>query len=251
MHKLKVKIRKDISKKVKAVREKGLVPAILYGPKVNNENLEVDYTTFEKLYEKAGSSSIVELDIGGKKKRNVLIQDVQRDPVSDKYLHIDFYQIRMDKKLEAEVELEFIGESLAVKDDGGVLVKNFDAVDVKCLPVHLPSGITVDISPLKTFDDVIKIKDLKVADKVEILQDGEEVVATVTPPRSEEELEALEEEVTEDVEAVEGVKEEEKEEGEEAEAEGEAKGEKKSEAEGEKKEEVKGAEKPLEKKKEK
>ena len=128
----------------------------------------------------------------------------------------------MDEDIETEVEIEYVEISPAVKEDGGVLVKNFDTIKIKCLPGDLPPKYTVDISDLKTFDDVIKISDLDISTKVEVLEDLGSVLATVAPPRTEEELDALDEEVTEDVDAVEGIKDEEKEEGEEG-AEGEAK----------------------------
>ncbi len=144
----------------------------------------------------------------------------------------------MDEEIEATVEIEFTGESPAVKELGGVLVKNIDEVDVKCLPGDLPPKIIVDVGKLKTFDDYIYVKGLKVSDKIELLVDPETVVAMVAPPRSEEELADLDTEVKADVTQVEGVVKEEKpaegEESKEAEPAGE---EKKSENEPAKKKE--------------
>ena len=114
----------------------------------------------------------------------------------------------MTEKMRTKVSLNFIGRSKAVKE-GGVLVKNLEEIEVECLPLDLPHEIKVDISKLKTFDDVIKIEDLAIPPKVKILENKDEIVATVTPPRTEEELKALEEEVEEKVEEVEGVKKEE------------------------------------------
>lgn len=208
--KLKAEERQNLGIKLKTLREKGFIPAVLYGKGIRNMALEVGYKDFVEILGKAGSSTILDLDIKGKK-HNVLIQDFATDPITDKYIHVDFYQVRMDEAIEAKVVLKFIGVSPAVKDMEGVLVKNVAEVEVKALPKDLPSEVVIDISSLKTFDDVIKIKDLKISDKVEVLEGQNEVIATVTPPRTEEELEKLNEEVTEDVEEVEGVKEEEKE----------------------------------------
>ena len=116
----------------------------------------------------------------------------------------------MDEEIEAKVELEFVGESPAVKELGGILIKNMDEIEVKCLPGDLPPKIEVDISRIKNFEDYIYVKDLPVSDKVELLADSENVVAMVTEPRSEEELAELETEVKEDVTKVEGVVKEEK-----------------------------------------
>lgn len=194
-----------MGKKVKKLRREGKIPAVLYGGNIKTQPLWVNYLNFQKVFEEAGRSAILELDIDGKKKANVLIQDVQFNPLTGKFSHADFFQVRMDQKIETEVPLEFIGESEAVTGLGGVLVKNLDVVQVSCLPANLPAKIEVDISVIKTFDDSVKIKDLKIPEGVKTPIDPETVVVNVTPPRSEEELAQLEEKVEEDVTKVEGV----------------------------------------------
>ncbi len=204
MLKLKAKVRKILGKKVKALRKKGLIPAVLYGYKTKPLLLEVNYTDFSKIFEKVGESTLLKLEIEGledekeKKERTVLIYDISRDPVTDKFNHIDFYQVRMDKPITTEVSLVFEGEAPAVKELDGVLVKNISHLEVKALPANLPHELKVNISSLKTFDDIIHVKDIEVPEGVEILANPDEVVALVTPPRTEEELKALEEEVAEE-----------------------------------------------------
>lgn len=208
MLELNAKIRETLGKKVKILRKKGVIPAVVYGEKVKSMPLEVDYVEFEKIYKQVGESTIIKLKTGEQSK-NVLIYDVARDPVSDKFIHIDFYTVRMDKAITTEVPLVFEGESPAVEAEEGVLVKNITEVEVEALPSNLPSEIKVDISTLKTFEDLIKIKALKVAEGVKILTEPDEVVVSVVPPRSEEELAELEEKVEEEVEKVEKVEEKE------------------------------------------
>lgn len=188
-----------------AFREKNIIPAVVYGHKIDSQNLWVSYLDFKKVFDKAGESTVIELDIEKEGKRNALIHEVQVDPVSDKITHIDFFQIRMDEKIEAEIPLEFIGESPAVKETGGILIKNIDEIMVSCLPADLPPKIEVNISKIKTFDDHIKIKDLDISPKVKVLVEEDTVVALVSPPRSDEEIAALEDKVEEDVTKVEGV----------------------------------------------
>jgi large subunit ribosomal protein L25 len=202
---LKSKTRSLPGKKAGKLRKEGKIPAVLYGNKVSSQSLWVDYLDFQKTFHEAGESTIFELEIDGKRKANVLIYDVQKDPISGKYSHIDFFQVRMDQKIETDVPLEFVGESDAVKTLGGVLVKSIDTVPVICLPADLPPKIEIDISALKTFNDAIKISDLKVSDKVSIQVDPETVITNVAPPRSEEEIAGLSEKVEEDVTKVEGV----------------------------------------------
>jgi large subunit ribosomal protein L25 len=178
---------------------------VLYGNKIDNLTLWVKNKDFKNIYERAGESTIIKLKLADGEERNVIIKEVQRDILSNMPIHTDFYQVRMDEEIEAEIELVFIGESPAVKELGGVLVKSIDELSVKCLPGDLPPKIEVDISRLKTFDDYIYIKDLSISDKVEVMDDAETIVAMVSPPRSEEELADLENEVKEDVTKVEGV----------------------------------------------
>lgn len=224
---LKAETRKEAGKKIRAGRRAGKIPAVIYGKKLKNQNLWLDYSDFFKAYGQAGESTIIELDIDGKNKSNVLIHDVQTDPLSDRFSHADFFQVRMDEKIETDVPLEFVGESEAVKSLGGVLVKSIDSLPVSCLPADLPSKIEVDITRLKNFNDVVKISDLDISGKVEVKIDAESVIANVAPPRSEEEIAGLSEKVEEDVSKVEGVVKETPEEGIEAGVEGGKKDEKK------------------------
>lgn len=168
----------------KAVRREGFIPAVLYGHNIESTNLSVPSNEFEKLFRKAGESTLIELTTEDGKVHNVLIQEVQRHFLTTKPIHVDFLQVNMTETLKATVALEFIGESLAVKAEGGVLVKVMNEVEVECLPMDLPHNIEVDISAIKNFSDHITVKDLKVSSKVKILTDADEVVAKVQPPRN-------------------------------------------------------------------
>lgn len=206
---LKATTRKEAGKKLKTFRREGKIPAILYGHNIKSKPLSIDYLPFSKILKEAGESSVIELAIDGKEKKSVLIKDVQREPITDKFLHIDFYQVKLTEKIKAKVPLVFFGTSPAVKEKGGVLVKNIDEIEVEALPQDLPKEIKVDIGCLREFIDVIKIKDLNFPVSVAVAAKPEEIVATTTPPRSEEELKELEAKPEEKVEAVEGVKKEE------------------------------------------
>lgn len=201
---LKAEVREIVGKKVKKMRKEDLIPAVMYGNKIASQNLTVNYIDFKRAYSKAGESALLELEVAGKKV-NVLIHDTQLDPMSGKVSHIDFFQVNMKEEVETEIPLEFVGESAAVKALGGVLVKNMDAIAVKCLPADLPEKYEIDLSALATFDDVISVKDLKISDKVEIMIDGETVIAMVSAPRSEESLADLDSKVDADVSKVAGV----------------------------------------------
>jgi len=202
--------REVLGEKVKYLRAESKIPGILYGHETTPVQLVVSRHNFDKIWRHAGGSTIVKLAIGKGETKNVLIHDVQLDPRTGDYQHVDFYQVKMTEKIKAEVPINFIGESPAVRDFEGILITNKTALEVECLPADLPHDLPVDISVLATFDDVIHVKDIKAPSGVEILAEPEDVIAIVNPPRSEEELAALDEAVEEKVEEVELVEEKEK-----------------------------------------
>ena len=203
--KLVAKAREIFGRKTKTGKKEGLIPAVVYGRKIKSQSIWIKSIDFIKLLRKSGESTMIELEIDEKDKRNVIIYEIQKDPIKNNFIHVDFFQVRMDEEIEKAVEVVYIGESPAVKELGGVLVKNLDEITVRCLPADLPSEIEVDITNLKTFEDHICIKDLKISPKVKIELEPETVVALVSPPRSEEELSGLSEKVEADVTKVEGV----------------------------------------------
>ena len=208
---LNAKIRKETGKKTALLKESGRIPAVVYGHEVKNVSLDLDYKEFQKVYRETGESSLIELNIDGEKeKRPVLIHELQRDPVTDKFIHIDFFQTSLKEEVEVGVALVFEGEAPAVKYLGGTLVKNISEVEVKALPQNLPHEIKVDISGLKTFEDHILVKDLLLPANVKVLLKPEEIVVSVTEPENVDEQ--LAQEIKEDVEGVEKVEKEAKDE---------------------------------------
>lgn len=201
---LKVEVRNIVGKKVAKFRKENKIPAVMYGNKVASQNLWINDLDFSRAFNKAGESALVELEIG-KEKHNVLIHELQHDHRSGKVSHVDFFRVNMKEEVETEIPLEFMGESEAVKAHGGVLIKNMDAVLVKCLPADLPEKFVVDLSKLATFEDHITVADLKTSDKVEIMLEDETVIAVVAAPRTEAEMSELEQKVEEDVTKVAGV----------------------------------------------
>lgn len=203
---LKAAIRQEIGKKVENLRRQDLIPAVLYGHEVKNLNLAVSRRDFEKTFAQSGENTLVKLLVDEQAPRTVLIHDAQRHFMTDKFLHVDFYEVSMTEKIKAKVPLNFIGEAKAVKDLGGVLVKVMNEVEVESLPGDLPHAFDVDISKLNTFEDNIAVSDLKFdAEKVKLTPAITEIIAKVQPPRTEEELKSLEEKPVEEVAAVEGI----------------------------------------------
>lgn len=183
-------------------RKNGLIPAIIYGKNFENIKLALEEIAFNRLFKEAGTSNLIDLDIDGKKIKG-LISDVQINPTTGKFIHIDFQKIDMKEKIRTEVPIEVVGETTLVIDQEGSLIINKDAVEVECLPADLVDHIDIDVSVLTEFDQNIKVADLRIPAGIEILDDLEDVIAMVQPPRSEEEMEALDEEIVENVDAIE------------------------------------------------
>jgi len=177
-----------IGKKVKTIRAQGVTPAVLYGHGIENVLLSIPTKILEKVYKQAGESTLLDLTVDGKNQRKVIIQDIQYDNVKGNIIHIDLHEVKMTEILTTEIPLKFIGESKAVKELAGVFVANMDHLKVECLPGDLVHEIEVDISVLVDLESAIHIKDIKTPKGIEVLDNGDEVVAVATPPHAEEEV---------------------------------------------------------------
>ena len=169
----------------KTFRYKGLVPAELYGKGLENVHLSVSSKELRKVFKGVGSNAIVNVLVDGKS-HPVLLYDVQRHPVSDEILSVDFYQVRLDEKVKVKVPVEFVGVSSAVKDKGGILVKAIQELEVEALPTSLPQSIRVDISSLNEIGQGVRIKDLINAGDYKILAEPEATLVMVSEKITEE-----------------------------------------------------------------
>lgn len=202
---LEAQTRTHEGKKVQQLREQGIVPAVVYGHGKDSHNIQLKLRDLDRAYKNAGENTLIDLVIDNDSPIRVLIHDVSHDAISDYIQHVDFYAVNMSEKIHAEVVLHFVGIAPAVKEAGGTLIKTKDLIAIKCLPQDLISEKDIDISSLKTFEDAIHVRDVDFPASVEVLDDSNEVLASVAPPRSEEELAELNQNVTEDISKVEGV----------------------------------------------
>lgn len=203
---LKLETRTERGNANRALRKSGLTPVVVYGHGGEALALKASSKELTKIYQTAGGSKIIGIKIDDSRSKNALIHDVSLDPITGAITHADLLTVRMDEKIKTEIPLRIVGESTAVYQDEGTLVTPLDAVEVEALPGDLPEAIEVDISILDDFEKSILVKDLVVPAGVEMLEEPEELVARVERPRSDEELEELEGEVT--AELPEGVEEE-------------------------------------------
>ena len=211
IHALAAQTRESMGRRAKHVHDNGMIPAVVYGKGVEPRPIQVSRSEFRQVFRAAGMSSLIDLTVGSDKVFKAVVKDLQVDPISLEPYHIDFHQIRMDEEMTAEVPLKFIGESKAVKEFAGTLVKSLDSVTVKCLPADLPHEIEVDLSVLATFDDHINVGSLKLPNGVKVSDDVNATIATVVAPLTEEQLKAMEAESTVDVSTIKTEAEEKKE----------------------------------------
>jgi large subunit ribosomal protein L25 len=184
---LAVTERTVLGKKVNALRREGLIPAELYGHGVPNVHLSVSAKEFAKTYAAAGENTVITLAVG-KEKIPVIVNHVERHYLSGKPASIDFYQVRMDEKITARIPIEFIGDSIAVKEKGAIINKSMVEIEVEALPNDLPRQLAADLSLLDDIDKTIYVRDIAVPKGVTFLVEGDTAVATATAPRVEEEV---------------------------------------------------------------
>lgn len=183
---LNVQTRDILGKKVKTLREKGLIPAELYGHGIKNLHLTLSAKEFLKVFKEAGESTIVNLTTEDKKTLPVMIHEVKTDSLSGEILNIDFYQIKLTEKIRVYIPIEFIGEAPAVKNFGGILIKTLKEIEVEALPQDLPHRFQVDLASLNEIGKNIALKDLKIGDNVKLFINPETIIVTVVEAKAEE-----------------------------------------------------------------
>jgi large subunit ribosomal protein L25 len=196
---LKASPRQIFGKQLKASREEGLLPVVVYGRKEKSQSFFVNIKEFKKVLASAGESTIVSFE-SPTGNLDVLIYAVDYHPVKNEPIHADLYVVEKGKKVEVNVPLLFVGEAPAVKELGGTLVKVLHELKVEALPKDLPHEIEVDVSGLASFEDRIMISDLKLPTGVQVNEELTETVALVSE-QTEEEPEEIETEASiEDIE---------------------------------------------------
>lgn len=225
---LKVSRREITGKKVKLLRKEGITPVNLYGPNIQSVSLQAETALVKRLLAKAGRNALISLKLDGDKKpKMVMVRDIQRDPLNDALLHVDFFQVEMTHKVRADVPLLFVGESPVAKGKRAMLIESLTAFHVEALPGDLPRNIEVDLSTLVVLDQAIHVRDIKVPDGVVVLTDPDQMIVKVMEAK----VEVVEEAVAVEAVAEEGEEVAEGEEAEAAPAVEEAKGKKKEEPE--------------------
>jgi large subunit ribosomal protein L25 len=184
-----------------------LIPAVFYGPEVDPVHLSLEYRDLEQLIRTgAGENVIIDLAIETGEStlsHRAMLKEIQMDPVKRTVLHVDLYEISMDKKIEVEVPITLTGTAKGVSDEGGILQQVSRTLEISCLPDNIPDAFELDVTDLN-IGDSLHVSDLKIPSDIEVLVEDELTIATVVPPTKVEEIEPEvpeEEEEGEEVEA--------------------------------------------------
>jgi|PlaIllAssembly_1097288.scaffolds.fasta_scaffold104122_2 large subunit ribosomal protein L25 len=200
---LKAAKRRVEGKKVKELRRKGITPAHLFGPAVESLAIECDTSNLKNILVKAGHTQLINLQLQHEPNpRTVMIREVQFDNFHGGLLHVDFYQLKLTENIRVDIPIILIGESAAAKMKGNSLVQELNELTIQCLPTSIPDKVEVDVAPLVTSDQLIRVKDLLVPPGVTIVNDpgvvvariAVEVVEVVEKPKAAEEAEEATEE---------------------------------------------------------
>ena len=201
---LKVITRKETGRgSNRRLRASGKLPGVIYGKK-GSRPLIIEQTDFRVLWKAiAGVTALIQIDVEGDKPALSIIKEVQRDSRTDQFIHIDFHEVSTTERMQTNVAVHIIGESIGVKNEGALLEVFAHNLEIRCLPTDLPSTIDVDVSELHTGDSV-HIKDLKEIEGVEYLADPELLVVSCVAPAVQEEAGVVGEEQDGEEESGEG-----------------------------------------------
>ena len=177
---LKVDKREVLGKKVRFLRNNGIVPVHLFGHDVESQSLQGDAMTLNKVVAHAGHTRLIDLKVGkSKKAHSVMVREVQKDPVRGSLIHVDFYEVNMAEKIKVEVPIVLVGESPALKIRENMLNQNLNTLTIECLPDKMVDQIQVDISSIQEVDQAVHVKDIVLPD-IAILNDPDLVIAKVS-----------------------------------------------------------------------
>jgi large subunit ribosomal protein L25 len=186
-----VQPRSVVGKAVRRLRGEGVLPASIYGRGLESVAVQLPYVVARDLMNSHGYNSLINVQVEGEAKaRPVVVKQVDQHPVTRELWHLDFYQVDLSRKISGPVTVQFVDESPAVREQGGVLVIHADTVEVEALPADMPEALQVSLAALDEYDTYLYAKDIATGEGVEIVSDPEYLLAAVTRPRLAAEAEA-------------------------------------------------------------
>lgn len=173
-----------LGKGVRKLRRQKILPAVIYSSKVPSLPIQLKLSEFLSVFKQARETNVIQINLEDRS-YNCLIHDVDLHPYKNEIRHVDFLAVDLKEKITTNVPLKFVGQSEAAKNSGAVLITNLDEIKVECLPDKIPDFIEVDLSLLKTLDDVIYVSDLPQTTDYVILEDPHQAVAVLGQAKTE------------------------------------------------------------------
>lgn len=193
-----------MGKRVKQLRRQGILPVHMYGSDIQAQSLQGEAAELRRLLTRVGTNIPVSVRVEGTDDENIcFVREVQRHPVTEDLVHIDFIRVDVSQTISAEVPITLTGTAPATQQ-GGTLLQSLTSLLVEALPMNIPSAIEIDVSGLDDFEKSIVVSDISVASNVTILTERDEFVARVSPPRVETDEFAISAEDEEGVEGYDG-----------------------------------------------
>ena len=193
-------------KKVKQLRRQGVIPVHLYGADIEPSNLQIEGRTLNRLLPQIGTNIPVSIEVEDQDIENIcFVREVPRHPVTDEVIHVDFLRVDVTRTVSAEVPLTLTGTAPAVTEMAGTLLQNIQSLSIEALPMDMPAEVSVDVSVLVDFDTTLLVGDVEVPGNVTVLNDVEDAIVRVAPPRLE--VETFEDEELGEGEGEEGAEE--------------------------------------------
>ena len=192
---LKASARQPLGKRSRRMLREGKLPAIVYGHNTEATPITLDRLEFQKVFVKSGRTHLVDLVLEGDRTEKVLVREIQTHPRQLGPIHVDFYQVNLQEKIEVEVPVHLTGESAPVKRGDADILQPLHAIRVECLPSDIPESFEVDLTPLEEIEMELRVADLTVPKGVTLLVDAEELVVKIVHKRElkvEEEIPAAE-----------------------------------------------------------
>ncbi len=201
---LEVSKREMTGKKVRFLRRQGITPGNIYGHGIDSTAVNVDTKSLKHLLANVGKTDLISLKIADSNAPVLaLVRNVQRNPLNDEFLHVDFYHVKMNEKIKVDVPLVFVSEAPVLdKVKGASVLHLIDSLHIEALPEHLPHSFEVDLSSLEELDSTIHVKDISLGDGITLLSDAEQMIVKVVEAKKEVEVAPVEAVVAEEVEEV-------------------------------------------------
>ena len=173
--------REILGSKVRFLRREGITPVHLFGHDVESVALQCDTARLQRVLAQAGKTRLIGLKLDkAKNPRNVVVREVQKEPLTRELLHVDFYQVSMAEKMRVDVPIVPVGEAPALKLKGSFVTQELTSLTIECLPDEIPNSVELDMGSLTEAEQAIHVKDIILDEGITVLSNPEQLVVKIS-----------------------------------------------------------------------